>query len=488
MPASSPASPSASLSASPSAAGGRAPGAGRTRRLRLLATACAAVALSVTAALPAVADTPSAPPAPVTAASAGATAGHTAAGSPSLVRPNVPGGSVTQDAVPLVIGGTRPVTTTFTATLPAGAHGPVSAIMAFGEDQMPPAGGYTWRIAAGLASTCSVNDGPFVPCDWRGGSPGEEPVGPYDEYLRLILPTVEAAPTITYRIRIASDPYGVAGERLTGFLLVSDADGGALADGGAAIQFRTAADSPYYRPALYAVDGSGVMWRYDGTAPGSAAPFQPRARVGAGWGVYTAITPLIGTTAAGSGDVVARDSAGVLWYYRQSGNPAQPFQPRVRVGAGWNIYTAIAGTGGGTLDELADQRSGDLVARDSGGVLWLYRATGDPAAPFAPRVRVGSGWNAYSSITTSQDGVIAREPSGVVWRYNRHHTDTGSEPFAAREQVNEGWNIYTALSGAGADGQLLLGRDAAGKLWSLNPVGSNRTLVGGGWNIYSRLF
>jgi len=380
------------------------------------------------------------------------------------------------------------VTTTFTATLPANAHGPVSAIMAFSEDEMPPAGGYTWRVAAELASTCSVNGGPYLPCDWRGGSPGEDPVEPYDSYLRLILPTVEAAPTITYRIRIAADTYAVAGLRLNGFLLVTDADGNALADGGAAIQFRQAAGSPYYRPALYAVDGSGVMWRYDGNAPGSAAPFQPRAKVGAGWGVYTAITPLIGTTAAGSGDVVARDGAGVLWYYRHSGNPAQPFLPRVRVGAGWNIYTALAGTGGGTLDELADQRSGDLVARDKAGVLWLYRATGDPAAPFAPRVRVGAGWNAYTSITTSQDGVVAREASGVVWRYNRNHTETGSEPFAPRERVNQGWNIYTALSSAGADGQLLLGRDGAGKLWSLNPVGSDRALVGGGWNIYSRLF
>src|SRR5262249_55647714 len=159
--------------------------------------------------------------------------------------------------------------TTFTATLPASAHGPVSAIMAFDESQMPPAGGYTWRIAGELAATCSVDGGPYQRCDWLGGSPGEEPVGPYDGYLRLGLPTVQAAPTITYRIRLSANLYAVAGETLDGFLLVTDADGNALADGGAVIRFQSAADSPYYRPALYAVDGSGVMWRYDGTAPGS---------------------------------------------------------------------------------------------------------------------------------------------------------------------------------------------------------------------------
>lgn len=446
-------------------------------RLRLLAVACTAAALPVTAALPALADTPPSP--------AGA-----APRTPSSVHPDIPAGNVTQDGVAMVVGGHQPVTTTFTATLPPSVHGPVSALMAFSPDQMPPAGGYTWRIANQLAATCSVNDGPFQPCDWAGGEPGEEPVHPYDEYLRVPLPTVDATPTITYRIRLSADTYSLVGRTFTGFMILTDADGDVLADGGAQIHFENDPDSPFYRPAFYAVDGSGVMWRYDGTPAGSTAPFQPRAKVGAGWGVYTAVTPLIGTTAAGSGDAVARDSSGVLWYYRHSGNPAQPFLPRVKVGAGWNIYSALAGTGGNALDELSDRRSGDLVARDSAGVLWLYRATGNPAAPFAPRVKVGAGWNAYTSITTTGDGLVARDASGALWHYDRIHSATGSQPFWPGVRNKTGWNVYTAMTGAGtgSGSERLLGRDSAGKLWSTSYYDGSRVLVGGGWNIYRRLF
>jgi hypothetical protein len=40
----------------------------------------------------------------------------------------------------------------------------------------------------------------------------------------------------------------------------------------------------------------------------------------------------------------------------------------------------------------------DLVARDSHGVLWLYKGTGKASAPYAPRVEIGSGWNTYKLI------------------------------------------------------------------------------------------
>ncbi|SEL36216.1 hypothetical protein SAMN05414137_1081, partial [Streptacidiphilus jiangxiensis] len=36
--------------------------------------------------------------------------------------------------------------------------------------------------------------------------------------------------------------------------------------------------------------------------------------------------------------------------------------------------------------------------RDASGVLWLYQGTGNPAAPFKSRVRVGGGWNTYNTL------------------------------------------------------------------------------------------
>ncbi|MGW1881299.1 FG-GAP-like repeat-containing protein, partial [Streptomyces sp. NPDC001970] len=59
-----------------------------------------------------------------------------------------------------------------------------------------------------------------------------------------------------------------------------------------------------------------------------------------------------------------------------------------------NIYNQLSATG----DLTADGKS-DLVARDTTGTLWLYRGTGNAAAPFATRTKIGGGWNIYNNIT-----------------------------------------------------------------------------------------
>ncbi|MFE1585381.1 TolB family protein [Streptomyces sp. NPDC058737] len=41
----------------------------------------------------------------------------------------------------------------------------------------------------------------------------------------------------------------------------------------------------------------------------------------------------------------------------------------------------------------------DLIARDSGGVLWLYRGTGSTSAPYAARTKIGGGWNTYTVLS-----------------------------------------------------------------------------------------
>ncbi|MFH8577455.1 hypothetical protein [Streptomyces zaomyceticus] len=95
-----------------------------------------------------------------------------------------------------------------------------------------------------------------------------------------------------------------------------------------------------YTVTLHARDRSGVLWRYEGTSD-VRRPFAARKRVGGGWNAYTTVTPLRSTTAGGEGDLVARDRNGVLWYYRGTGDPGAPFAPRERVGGGWNTYDLL---------------------------------------------------------------------------------------------------------------------------------------------------
>ncbi|MEU1226302.1 hypothetical protein [Streptomyces sp. NPDC005828] len=93
---------------------------------------------------------------------------------------------------------------------------------------------------------------------------------------------------------------------------------------------------------------------------------------------------------------MARDKAGVLWFYQGSGNPDAPFKPRVRVGGGWNVYDRIALAG-----QLSGSFKNDFLARDAQGRLWLYegvdRASGD-LVPSPTRRQIGWGWGIYDTI------------------------------------------------------------------------------------------
>ncbi|MBQ0891497.1 VCBS repeat-containing protein, partial [Streptomyces sp. RM72] len=172
------------------------------------------------------------------------------------------------------------------------------------------------------------------------------------------------------------------------------------------------------RPDLVARDSAGVLWLYRGTGNASA-PFAARTRVGGGWNTYSSLTSAGDLTGDSRPDLIARDSAGVLWLYQGTGNASAPFAARTRVGGGWNTYSSLTSAG----DLTGDSRP-DLIARDSAGVLWLYQGTGNASAPYAARTRVGGGWNTYSSLTSAGDltgdsrpDLIARDSAGVLWLY-----------------------------------------------------------------------
>ncbi|MFD3946275.1 FG-GAP-like repeat-containing protein [Streptomyces sp. NPDC058579] len=146
---------------------------------------------------------------------------------------------------------------------------------------------------------------------------------------------------------------------------------------------------------LLGLDSAGVLWHYLGKGDGT---FTTRARVGAGWGVYNQLTGGSDLNGDGRADLVATDTTGVLWFYKGTGSATAPFAPRVKVGAGWGAYNQITAVG-----NIVGSAAGDLVARDKDGILWLYQGTGSATAPFAPRVKVGAGWGAFSQLVGAGD-------------------------------------------------------------------------------------
>ncbi|MFC8759303.1 FG-GAP repeat domain-containing protein [Streptomyces sp. NPDC057193] len=127
------------------------------------------------------------------------------------------------------------------------------------------------------------------------------------------------------------------------------------------------------------------------------------------------------------------DKAGDLWLHKSTGAAASPFAPRKKVGYGWGIYNRITATG-----NIGGGPAGDLVARDTAGVLWLYLGKGD--GTFAPRTRISGGWNEYQGIVSVGD--FDRDGRPDLWGLShgilRVYKGTGNRraPFGPSEWID----------------------------------------------------
>ncbi|MFE4833401.1 FG-GAP-like repeat-containing protein [Arthrobacter sp. NPDC056691] len=241
---------------------------------------------------------------------------------------------------------------------------------------------------------------------------------------------------------------------------------------------------------LARVTATAELRLYPGNGRGGRLP---GVRVGTGWNGFSALETPGDFNGDGPQDVFAREAAtGYLWMYR--GNGTGGFLPRIRLGTGWNSFSAIIGPG----DFSGDQRV-DILARESAtGFLWLYRGNGTGA--FLPRIRVGSGWNAFNALVGPGDmngdgaaDVLARESAtGVLWLYR----GSGAGGWLPRVRVGAGWNAMTAVVSpgdfTGDRNPDLLARDAAGVLWLYPGLGTgqfgSRVRISAGWNGLGPLF
>ncbi|MFF8605132.1 N-acetylmuramoyl-L-alanine amidase [Streptomyces sp. NPDC015346] len=258
-----------------------------------------------------------------------------------------------------------------------------------------------------------------------------------------------------------------------------------------------APDAGTNRYNLLARDSSGVLWQYQGTGSASE-PFYSRYRVGSGWNAYNLVTPLTALGANGTGDVIAREPSGALWYYSASGNPSAPFKARVKAGTGWGVFNQIVGV----RDQTGDGKP-DVIGREPSGVLWLYPGTGNPSAPLGPRLKIGTGWQTYNMIISTGDltgdgkpDLMGRDTAGALWLYNG--TGVATQPFGPRVKIGTGWQTYNTILGPSdlnRDGRVdVIARDGSGALWLYTGSGNAtspfppRVKVGSGWQIYNMIF
>jgi GH25 family lysozyme M1 (1,4-beta-N-acetylmuramidase) len=243
---------------------------------------------------------------------------------------------------------------------------------------------------------------------------------------------------------------------------------------------------------ILAMDSSGNLWLYPNSGSGDANMFSAgRSKVGSGWSGYTlaAVAPLYGSARAG---ILARDSAGNLWYYPNTGGTGtSTFGARTQVGSAWNGYTVVG------LTSLYGSGGPGILARDSAGNLWYYPNTGKTGtATFGARSQVGSGWTGYTVNVADVNGdgkpdLLAVDTSGTMWLYPSTG-GTGTSTFGARTQVADSWSGYQAIDvgsltrgGTAAD---ILGIDPSGHMWYYPNRGGTGTStfgapvqVGSGW-------
>jgi hypothetical protein len=394
-----------------------------------------------------------------------------------------------------------------TVGIPAGGPVATTAVQTQMSMHTPPAATHTrWTIPADQITSAGYTPAQLATALHIGYSPT---TGSYttkhwtttaDGSLVIDLPThqwVQPNSGVTESLHVAVD-WGLPAGTVTAVFETLADDGTPYAQSHQTLRFTTDIVPAAHRASLYGRDSAGVLWQHQATALAShPGTFDPRTRVGGGWNIYNALTALGPLKANGTGDVVARDTAGVLWYYQGTGNGKAPFATRIRIGGGWGVYNQIIGAG-----DITGDGHPDLVARDTTGVLWLYRGTGRTDTPLANRTRICGGWQIYNQLLTAGDitgdghpDLLARDTAGVLWYYPG--TGNAAAPYANRVRIGGGWNIYTSIVGIGdmtGEGhQDLVARDTTGKLWYYRGTGNpaapfaTRTPHGGGLNIYDTL-
>ncbi|WP_328845349.1 trypsin-like serine protease [Streptomyces sp. NBC_00258] len=144
------------------------------------------------------------------------------------------------------------------------------------------------------------------------------------------------------------------------------------------------------RPDLLAVDADGSVYLYPGRGNGQ---FYGKVKVVSGSWKNVKIFGHGDLSGDGKPDLLVRSTDGTLWLYRGTGKEKTPWSARIKARTGWN-FTSYVSNGDVTGDGVAD-----IMTRDSGGTLWLYKGTNKASTDlFAPRTSLGTGFNQYNLL------------------------------------------------------------------------------------------
>lgn len=241
---------------------------------------------------------------------------------------------------------------------------------------------------------------------------------------------------------------------------------------------------------LLAIDETGTLWVYPHSGAATGNPYTvPRYAAGSGWNGFANTFVVADVNGDGRSDLLTRLRAGDLWVHPNDAS-ATPWTGRVSAGAGWTFENQLL------LGDVTGDHRPDLVVRDpadADGALWIYPHDGSSSGnPWTlPRVLGGTGWNLAVEVLLGDltgDGwrdLLLRDRGGDLWIYKHTGATTGNPWLGGRQWAGSGWQTAAslALADVNDDGSNdLVDRERDGSLW-IYPTGSTRPpiRVAGDW-------
>ncbi|MFF2274448.1 FG-GAP-like repeat-containing protein [Agromyces sp. NPDC058126] len=240
-------------------------------------------------------------------------------------------------------------------------------------------------------------------------------------------------------------------------------------------------------PDVLAIAANGDLRLYTGKPSGV---LNAGKVVGRGWSIYSTVFAVGDFSGDGLPDLLGRDRSGALWMHRGNGTGGWKGS-RMKVGSGWQGFTALLGPG-----DFNGDGYNDVLARDAAGRLRLYPGNG--AGGFKAASYVGQGWNGFTAILGSGD-LQGTHPVGVdLLAVSRWAVPKASNPdmslyptngvggWMVKSIVGKGFSTYNLVVSGGD--QLVLTRDSSGRLWRhewVRDAFEPRQLIGTGWGSLS---
>lgn len=191
-------------------------------------------------------------------------------------------------------------------------------------------------------------------------------------------------------------------------------------------------------PDIYAISSDGTLncYQHDGYLTGATVWQNDHGlAVGTGWNNFKQVF-------SAAGAIYAIQPDGTLLWDQHNGSAtcaAQPWTGPLTVGSGWQNYKQVfpmtTSTGSGAV----------IYAIQSDGTLQWYKHLGsaDGSAGWSGPNNVGSGWQNYKQVFSTDDGVIyAVQSDGTLQWFKHLGYAVGDTSWSGPLVIGSGWQNY----------------------------------------------